>query len=432
MINKSLDEWLTYIQGIHVSAIDMGLSRVKPVAKNLGVIGLAKKAQVFTVAGTNGKGSTTAAIAEICQQGGYKTALYQSPELISFNERISIDGKPIENDVLIAAFERVEKARNECNVSLSFFEMTSLAAFLIFAQQDCDVWVLEVGLGGRLDVVNIIEPNVALITNIGIDHIDWLGDDKEKIGYEKAGILRKGIPLIFGDTYMPTSVQQKIDELDVVCYQVSKNFAYSAGNQQCWQYSNAAVTMQLTKPNLALVNVANAISAVLASGLDIQQRHIEKAMQTVKLAGRFDYQEIKQRRWLFDVAHNEDGVNFLINQLTANLSKYLPKSLSGSGRMVIVFSMLADKEIAKVVERLTQSSLPIKAWYTAPIKHSRAANLSQLTTILSDEGINQVKIADNLEEATKLAIQNTTKEDLILVCGSFHTIGESLRYLLNI
>lgn len=433
MINKSLDEWLTYIQGIHVSAIDMGLSRVEPVAQNLGVIGSAKKAKVFTVAGTNGKGSTTAAIAEICQQAGYKTALYQSPELIDFNERIKINGRPIQNDVLIDAFEKVEQARKECNLSLSFFEMTSLAAFLIFAQNNCDVWVLEVGLGGRLDVVNIIDPNVALITNIGIDHVDWLGDDKEKIGYEKAGILRQGIPLIFGDIQMPASVQQKVDELDALCYQAGKHFAYrdEASNQQYWQYSNAAITMQLTKPSLALVNVANAISAVLASGLDIQQSHIEKAMQTVKLAGRFDYQEIKQRRWLFDVAHNEDGVDFLINQLTLNLSKYLPNNVSHPGRIVVVFSMLADKEIAKVVERLKQSSLLIEAWYVAPIQHSRAANLAQLKTILMDKGINQVETADNLEEATKLAIQNTTKEDLILVCGSFHTIGESLRYLLQ-
>ncbi|MEO1851508.1 MAG: Mur ligase family protein, partial [Psychrobacter sp.] len=166
----SLTEWLNYMQQIHVSAIDMGLSRVLPVAEALGVVKSAKDdAYVFTVAGTNGKGSTTAVIAEMCKAAGYKTALYQSPHLSVFNERVRINGEMVSDETLIDAFSKVEAARLECDLTLSFFEMTTLAALLIFAEADCDVWVLEVGLGGRLDVVNIIDPDMAVITNIGID-----------------------------------------------------------------------------------------------------------------------------------------------------------------------------------------------------------------------------------------------------------------------
>ncbi len=251
---KTLLDWLNYMQGIHVSAIDMGLSRVLPVAEYLNLVNSAKDSQVFTVAGTNGKGSTTAVIAEICKQAGYKTALYQSPHLLKFNERVKIDGRAVDDETLIHAFEQVERARLACDLSLSFFEMTTLASMLIFAQANCEVWVLEVGLGGRLDVVNIIDPDVAVITNIGIDHVDWLGDDREKIGYEKAGILRKGIPLIYGEggskvsgdnedkidgeidsetnhsnsTAIPKSVQARIEELGVTCYQMGRDFSYLA------------------------------------------------------------------------------------------------------------------------------------------------------------------------------------------------------------
>ncbi|MDN5734316.1 MAG: bifunctional folylpolyglutamate synthase/dihydrofolate synthase, partial [Psychrobacter sp.] len=243
---SSLTEWLNYMQQIHVSAIDMGLSRVLPVAEALGLVQSAKNdAYVFTVAGTNGKGSTTAVIAQMCQAAGYKTALYQSPHLSVFNERVRIDGEMVSDETLINAFSKVEAARLQCDLTLSFFEMTTLAALLIFAEANCAVWVLEVGLGGRLDVVNIIDPDMAVITNIGIDHIDWLGDNVEDIGREKAGILRDDITLIYGATTMPDSVQQAIDQHQARCYQVGQDFAYQSLDSATWQYSNAAVTMQL-------------------------------------------------------------------------------------------------------------------------------------------------------------------------------------------
>ena len=428
--NSTLSQWLIYMQQIHVSAIDMGLSRVIPVAEHLGLLKSAKDtAYVFMVAGTNGKGSTTAVIAQICQQAGYKTALYQSPHLVDFNERVRINGQAVGDDKLVHAFYHVEQARLACKLTLSFFVMTTLAAMLIFAQNNCDVWVLEVGLGGRLDVVNIIDADMCVITNIAIDHVDWLGDTREQIGYEKAGILRQNGTLIYGEVDMPDSVRQKIDELNVTCYQTGSDFIYREEVNQPtqWQYSNAALTMQLPKPSLALLNTANAISAVLASPLSITQQVIIEAMQQVKLAGRFDARQLADRYWLFDVAHNEQGMTFLLPQLKQLWQAHLDQH--PHAKLSIIFSMLADKPIEAVVSLLSSlpSELPITHWYVAQIDHPRAAPLEDLTTILPKYvDSDMITPLSNLAEAAAKVITQTQKDDMILVCGSFHTIGEVL------
>ena len=435
--DSSLTEWLNYMQQIHVSAIDMGLSRVLPVAEALGVVQSAKdEAYVFTVAGTNGKGSTTAVIAQMCQAAGYKTALYQSPHLSVFNERVRIDGEMVSDEILIDAFNKVEAARLKCDLTLSFFEMTTLAALLIFAEADCDVWVLEVGLGGRLDVVNIIDPDIAVITNIAIDHVDWLGDNVETIGAEKAGILRDGISVIYGATEMPNSVQQTINKHQAACYQVSKDFSYRENDASTWQYSNAAVTLQLPRPALSLTNTANALSAVLASPLKVDSNAIEQALQTVKLAGRFDYREMHERHWLFDVAHNEQGVEFLLAQLLPLWQQHLAKQNAGSQNssktptIKMLFSMLGDKDINKVVQRLTTAGLPISDWFIAEIDYPRAASTEQLQDILVQYiNSDQVHTFARLTEATNAVIDGSQPQDLIVVCGSFHTIGEALATL---
>lgn len=435
--HSSLTEWLDYMQQIHVSAIDMGLSRVLPVAEALGVVQSAKDdAYVYTVAGTNGKGSTTAVIAQMCQAAGYKTALYQSPHLSVFNERVRINGEMVSDETLIDAFSKVEAARLQCALTLSFFEMTTLAALLIFAEAECDVWVLEVGLGGRLDVVNIIDPDMAVITNIAIDHVDWLGDNVEDIGREKAGILRDGITLVYGDKTMPASVQQAIATHQATCYQAGQDFNYRKVDTDVWQYSNAAVTMQLPRPTLSLTNTSNALSAVLASPLNIDKSAIEQALQTVKLAGRFDYRETHNRHWLFDVAHNEQGVEFLLAQLLPLWQQHLATQNSCahlSSKPVsikMLFSMLGDKDIKKVVQRLTEAGLPISDWFIAEIDYPRAASTEKLQGILTSY-VDSAQIHEfrRLSEATAAVIKGSQAQDLIVVCGSFHTIGEALAAL---
>lgn len=434
---SSLTEWLDYMQKIHVSAIDMGLSRVLPVAEYLGVVQSAKDdAYVFTVAGTNGKGSTTAVISAMSQAAGYKTALYQSPHLSQFNERVRIDGEMVSDETLIAAFSKVEAARLACKLTLSFFEMTTLAALLIFAEADCDVWVLEVGLGGRLDVVNIIDADMAVITNIAIDHVDWLGDNVEDIGKEKAGILRDGITLIYGTDSMPDSIKHLIESHQATCYQAGQDFNYRVLDEQTWQYSNAAVTLQLPRPALSLINTANALSAILASPLKVEISAIEQALQTVTLAGRFNYREIHDRHWLFDVAHNEQGVEFLLAQLSPLWQQHLDtqssrqsnsQSSTAPATIKMLFSMLGDKDIDKVVQRLTAANLPISEWFIAEIDYPRAASAEQLQSILTTY-INKKDIHEfaDLAEATHAIIKASQPQDLIVVCGSFHTIGEVL------
>ena len=435
---SSLTEWLDYMQQIHVSAIDMGLSRVLPVAEALGVVQSAKDdAYVFTVAGTNGKGSTTAVIAEMCKAAGHKTALYQSPHLSAFNERVRINGEMVSDETLIAAFSKVEAARLQCDLTLSFFEMITLAALLIFAEADCDVWVLEVGLGGRLDVVNIIDPDMAVITNIGIDHVDWLGDNVEDIGREKAGILRDGISVVYGSSEMPVSVQHAIDTQQATCYQIGRDFSYRDISSDTWQYSNAAVTLQLPRPALSLTNTANALSAVLASPLNVDIHAIEHALKTVKLAGRFDYRESHSRHWLFDVAHNEQGVEFLLAQLLPFWQQHVDSQLNQNSsatvtppKIKMLFSMLGDKDIDKVVQRLTEAGLPISEWFIAEIDYPRAASTQHLQSILVNYiDSDAIHAFEGLKSATNAVIEASEPKDLVVVCGSFHTIGEALAAL---
>lgn len=418
---SSLHDWLTYMQGIHVSAIDMGLSRVIPVFEKLSI--QQTDAFVFTVAGTNGKGSTTATIAQICQTAGYKTALYQSPDLLTFNERVRINGEMVDDQTLINAFVKVEQARLDCGLTLSFFEMTTLAAILIFAENDCDVWVLEIGLGGRLDVVNVIDPNLAVITNIGIDHVNWLGDTREKIGIEKAGILRDNIPLVYGESDMPSTIPPLIEQHHARLIQYGKDFAYAESDNN-WQYSNSAMTLSLPKPNLSIHNTATAVTAILASGLNITQDHIKHALPSIKLAGRFDKRQIANRQWLFDVAHNEHGINFLLQQFLPFWQSY--KGEHPQANLHLVVSMLADKDIDKVFARLSQ--LPIDKVFSGVIDHFRATPIEVLEKKLHDYFTTQPIFLDsNLAQTAENVLANSQQNDLILVCGSFHTIAEVLR-----
>lgn len=426
---ETVSDWLTYMHRMHVSAIDMGLERVLPVAQKLGVLkgDLPNKPYVFTVAGTNGKGSTTALISEICTKAGFKTALYQSPHLVDFKERIKINGVNIDDDMLIRAFNECEKARTECGLSLSFFEMTTLSAFWIFKELACEVWVLEIGLGGRLDVVNIIDPDVCVITNVGIDHVDWLGDTREKIGFEKAGIIRDNLPVIFGESDMPESVAQIIHEKKATCHQFGTYYTYQSYSD-VWIYSSASVTLTLPTPSISPINASHAISAVLTSQLNIQSDTIKTALTTIKLAGRFDRRTINGRQWVFDVGHNTHGIAFLMGQFLPFWQAF--KNDHPTAKLHFVFSMLADKDIDDVLSLIGTSKLPITAWHIGKISHARAISVVNL----------QDKIHKNLPDSTVIthgtiaqAVQSAENiasyEDVILCFGSFHTIGESLMAL---
>jgi dihydrofolate synthase/folylpolyglutamate synthase len=419
--NSALDAWLAYWQTIHASAIDMGLERVRPVAVYLDV--LQPAAPVITVAGTNGKGSTTTVIAAIYHAAGLRVGLYQSPHILHFNERIRLDGVPVSDDVLIQAFVLVEAARVACDLTLSFFEATTLAAFLIFKQQACDVWVLEVGLGGRLDVVNLIDPDVAVITNIGVDHVEWLGDNREAIGFEKAGILRAGIPLIFGDVDMPDSVRLHAASLGCPIIQYGTDYSVlqlPVDSEHVTQrpmlqsyFANPALTVMLPVASLALQNVATAISAALLAGIKVTEDELNQGIERAKLAGRFEQHHFQGKRLIADVAHNPHGVNFLLQQLADYRKKHVTRHIHA------IFSMLADKDIAAVV---AMAHGVIDHWHVAPMDVPRAASATQLAAALHTVPTAQVTLYATLADAMNGASEATAADDLLLAWGSFHTL----------
>ncbi|ENX14317.1 hypothetical protein F894_02558 [Acinetobacter sp. CIP 51.11] len=418
LATDSLNTWLDYWSHVHVTGIDLGLERVIPVAEKLGVT--RPEAKVLTVAGTNGKGSTTTTLAAILNAQGFKVGLYQSPHVYRFNERVKLRGIEVEDQLLIDAFVQVDRARRECGLSLSFFEATTLAAFVIFKDQCCDVWVLEVGLGGRLDVVNVVNPDIAVITNIGLDHTDWLGDTIEKIAFEKAGIIRPDIPVVFGgQQQIPQAILDKAAECNAPLYAINRDYFYEAFDDgQSWAFASSGTTLKLPTGSLALDNISTAVATILLSGLNVSQQAIAQGIQTAKLPGRFEIRQIQNKTVIFDAGHNPHGVEFLLKQLRDYLN-YNQKY----NEVICVFSMLSDKDINSVVKLLKDT---VQLWKIAPLFVPRAAEITVLADALSGEAVEQF---DNVKLAFKSALDQTDNNQLILVCGSFHTLEAVWEYL---
>ncbi|OTG83243.1 bifunctional tetrahydrofolate synthase/dihydrofolate synthase [Acinetobacter sp. ANC 4558] len=421
LASDSLNTWLDYWSHVHVTGIDLGLERVIPIAEKLEVT--RPHAKVLTVAGTNGKGSTTTTLAAILNAQGYRVGLYQSPHIYRFNERVKLNGIEVDDQTLIDAFVLVDQARRECGLSLSFFEATTLAAFVIFKIQQCDVWVLEVGLGGRLDVVNVVDPDVAVITNIGLDHTDWLGDTIEKIAFEKAGIIRSGIPVIFGGHQaLPQAIQNKVNECQAFLYAVNRDYFYQDHTDgKNWTLATPGLTVELPLGTLALENISTAVVALLVSGLQITHDAIVRGIDSARLQGRFEIRKIKDKTVIFDAGHNPHGVAFLLKQL----NNYLNYN-NQHKEIVAVFSMLTDKDIKSVVALLKET---VKLWKIAPLTVPRAADMRQLDDALKGEDIQHYH---SVQLAFESALNEINNNQLILVCGSFHTLEAVWEYLENV
>ena len=413
-----LNTWLDYWSHVHVTGIDLGLERVIPVAQKLGV--MQPQATVLTVAGTNGKGSTSTTLAAILNAQGYQVGLYQSPHIYRFNERVKLSGIEVDDQSLVDAFVEVDQARRACDLSLSFFEATTLAAFVIFKAQKCDVWVLEVGLGGRLDVVNVISPDVAVITNIGLDHTDWLGDSIEKIAFEKAGIIRPKIPVVFGSTQsLPQAIQDKVDACQARLYVADRDYFYQYSDDgQSWLFASPGTTLTLPLGSLAVENLATAVAAILVSGLKVTQAALQQGIAQARLQGRFEIRQIQAKTVIFDAGHNPHGVEFLLKQLR----KFLEYNKQYT-EVLCVFSMLQDKDINSVVELMKSTVL---TWKIAPLNVPRAATMRQLEDALQAETVQHF---ETVQLAFKSALNETKNNQLILVCGSFHTLEAVWEYL---
>ncbi|QUJ68229.1 bifunctional tetrahydrofolate synthase/dihydrofolate synthase [Photobacterium sp. GJ3] len=404
--HSPLNDWFTYLENLHTSAIDLGLERVQAVGDRAG---LRKPAPtVITVAGTNGKGSTCAILESILLQAGYTVGVYSSPHLVRYNERVRVNGAELPDHEHSQAFAAVEAFRE--TTSLSFFEFGTLAALQLFKMHQVEVLVLEVGLGGRLDATNIVDHDVSVITSLAIDHVDWLGDDIEVIGYEKAGIFRADKPAICGQPNPPASVAAHADSIGAELYQVGYQYTYEQSGET-WNWKCGAFDMeQLPLPALPLPNAATALMALGVAELDITDQHIVAGLAKVRLAGRMETVS-DQPLILLDVAHNPHSAHYLARQLKAL------KNIREVGQIHGVVAMLKDKDIASTLDEMRAV---INVWYPASLTGPRAASAQQLADHLNYSG----QMFGEPVQAYQSALAAAQPEDVVIVFGSFHTVGE--------
>jgi dihydrofolate synthase / folylpolyglutamate synthase len=422
---KSLSEWLRWQERLHPSAIDLGLDRMRRTLARLGW--QQPKCPVITVGGTNGKGSTVALTSRILSEAGYRVGTFTSPHLLRYNERIVLEGREISDESLVAAFERIDAARGED--TLTFFEFNTLAALLIFDTADVDAMVLEVGLGGRLDSVNAVDADAAIVTSIALDHTDWLGPDLESIGREKAGIFRTGRPAIFGSRDMPASIAEAARQLGTPLYRLGRDFDWSrdsaATDRWFWRGRTSSYE-DLPRPALAGELQFDNASAVLcaleclSARLPVTREAIERGLATVTLPGRF--QVIRRNapvttEWILDVAHNPAAAQALAGQLAARRA---------SGRTLAVCGMLGDKDIEGVAAALRDS---FDAWIIVGLESPRAVSLNELSQRLSSVGANIVASADDVAGGCEIAETMARAGDRIVAFGSFLTVGPALEWL---
>ncbi len=418
-MRNSLSDWLHYLEALHPTSIELGLDRIKRVADAMHVRHFS--CPVVTVAGTNGKGSNVAMLQAAAFIGGYRVGAYTSPHLVNYNERICINGESVSDHQLIEAFTRVEAARGD--ISLTYFEFGTLAALDIFQRNQLDLVILEVGLGGRLDAVNIVDADISIIASIGFDHTDWLGNTLEEIAYEKAGVIRSGKSCVVGFREMPLSLQRTIKEKKAKGFIKGKDFdLHQDGVQWSWRGvgkdGNIIEYFDLPLPRISIENAATAIQALALLPLPFAEPTIKEALQEVNVRGRFQFIE-GEPATLLDVAHNPAAGEFLAEQL---------QSVSWHNKIHAVVGMLGDKDWANTLLPL----LPyVSRWYVAGLNTlvPRGVSAKPLADFLLNAGAAVVGQYVEPISAYKSACKLADDEDLVLVFGSFYTVGEVLGWL---
>jgi dihydrofolate synthase/folylpolyglutamate synthase len=417
MAFQSLADWLAWQETLHPQTIDMGLTRVKRVLERMQLADASKL--TISVAGTNGKGSCVAMLDAILRAGGYRVGIYTSPHLLKYNERIRIDGQPVSDERIMAAFTRIEQARE--GVSLSFFEFGTLAALDLFAEENLDVRILEVGLGGRLDAVNIVDADVALMASIDIDHSEWLGHTREAIGLEKAGIARKDRPVVLGDPKVPSAVLDHLKALGALIYRQGVDF-HGRPEPDGWRFEdrNGGIEERLPWPSIPgdhqILNAAAVLQCLrlIEDTFPISAKVLAQGLQAVLLPGRFQRFD-GTIPVLIDVAHNPEAVT----SLAKHLLKYYP-----TVRVRVVFAVMRDKDIQQMVGIIGGL---IEAWYLAPLRMQRAASPEEIAEILHNAGVEKVMTGfDDVPLAVKAAQKASSPGDMVLVFGSFFLVSDYL------
>jgi len=414
---RSLADWLAYQERTHPNAIELGLERTRVVAQRLGL--LPAQALTLTVAGTNGKGSSVTLAADIYRAAGYRVGRFTSPHLLRYNERVAIDGVEVSDEALCRAFAAIETARAE--IPLTYFEFGTLAALWLFSEAAVQVQVLEVGLGGRLDAVNIVDADCALVTNIGLDHTDWLGPDRDSIGYEKAGIMRAGKPAVYVETIPPRRLLDHAAAVGAPLALLGREFTYSRNADGSWNWRGVG-TAYTALPAPALSgevqyrNAAGVLAAIAALQplCAVPETAIRSALPIVALSGR--YQRIGNT--LLDVAHNVESAGVLADNL---------RSERGPGKTWLVLGMLADKpveEVCAVLAPLVQGTV------FGGLPPPRGLDANALQQRAAKGGLKGQATAD-VVDAYRIAQSLAGPDDRILVCGSFLTVAAVANLLLT-
>jgi dihydrofolate synthase/folylpolyglutamate synthase len=416
----TLDDWLAHIERLHHRPIDMTLERVRAVAERLGI---RFTCPVIMVGGTNGKGSTCAMLDSMLRAAGYRVGMYTSPHLVRFNERVTIDGREAADAELVAQLQAVDAARGD--ISLTYFEFTTLAILRLLMQAPLDAVVLEIGLGGRLDAVNTVDADVAIVTSIDLDHMDYLGPTREHIGFEKAHIFRAGRPAICADPQPPQSLIDVAAGLGADLWRFGHDFNYAGmdygmGLQQ-WSYGGrqqrrASLPYPALRGANQLLNASGALAALEALGdrLPVSQQAVRTGLLTVEIPGRF--QVLPGRPTvILDVAHNPHAAAVLAQNLDSQ--GFFPETHA-------VFGMLADKDVAGVVAKLKRR---IDYWHVGPTPGARGLAAAQTAQVLRDAGVASVDTHESIAAAYAHALGAVEPDARIVVFGSFTTVAEVIR-----
>ena len=417
VLPATLADWLTHIESQHPAAIEMGLERVRSVASALELTTPA--ARVITVGGTNGKGSTVAFIEAIARAAGWKVGTYTSPHLLRYNERVRIDGQEVSDQALMAAFAAIEAARGQ--TTLTYFEYGTLAALYLFAQAGLDLAVLEVGLGGRLDAVNIIDPDVAVITTVDIDHAEWLGNDRETIGVEKAGIIRAWKPVILGETDPPSSVLARAYRLGANAIRGGSDYLCEPIDAGRWAWRDVGLRLELPMPGLTgpvqLANAGAAIAALRALDRPLPRAAWAQGIASARISGRLQRFERDGVQVLVDVGHNPQAAAALARALGAQ---------PVSGRTHAVYAALEDKDAAGVVAALADR---VASWTLAGLEGARGQTAAALAARLGQGAAANAVQAVDVPTALEQVLRQAAPGDRVLVFGSFHSAGQALAWL---
>jgi dihydrofolate synthase / folylpolyglutamate synthase len=413
----TLDQWLGYLESIHPSEIDLGLDRVLLVLRRL--FRRNPSGRIITIAGTNGKGSAVAALEKLLMASGRSTGAYTSPHLQNYNERVRINGVDASDDQLVRAFCQVEEARRD--TTLTYFEFGTLAAFVLFQQAGVEDWVLEVGLGGRLDAVNVLDPDLAIITSVDIDHVAFLGDNREVIGFEKAGILRPGIPAVYADFDPPASVLQQTAAQKVQLerqgetYQLVPCDPGIAPVGSVWlEQARYGDRVLLPDNGLPVHSLAAAVVAIRQLAPEVAPSAIEQVIARLTLPGRYEVLQ-QQPTVVVDVGHNPHAANWL----AARIGRREP----GAGRVIAVYAALADKDVEGVAGAMAPV---VDEWHLAGLDVHRGLSSIELTDRIG--GLLRQPAATtavSVAAAVENALDGARPEDLVVIFGSFYTVAQA-------